>query len=325
MGNAPILGVRKTGGDQSPLLRHRSGLPGDPYPIACGGASPSQSAAGFAFGKFTNTDCKSIAASSRGTNGRQFLAVPVPDFPTSDYCGPGTVTTGRQLMGDERDVYVTPTGPRATISGPAALRSLLDELEETVRSFGGHPEVWLQPGLTPEAVESTLAKVELRANDELITWFGWHNGVAHSTDGLGRPLILPGIVPGDLQGLTQRYRASVFDMVIPSENGAVMEPRLFTWGLGFGWLPLESSNQTRYAVSCHGAREAVPLIRRAEAEAPFDSAWDDKLQAVSLCTPVLWWLEALANGAYQFDAQNQAWSDADITKLPSTQIDAGFV
>jgi hypothetical protein len=43
---------------------------------------------------------------------------------------------------------------------------------------------YLAPGIPAEEVRATLRAVDLEACDELVTWFGWHNGTAGNL-GLG--------------------------------------------------------------------------------------------------------------------------------------------
>lgn len=220
------------------------------------------------------------------------------------------------------EIETTPFGPRASVSGPIALAGLLVELEQVVQAVSARTDLGLAPGLPPEEVESTLATVGLRANAELLTWFGWHNGLERSNRQIAWRT-LPGIIPGSLQDLVRIYRTDVLDFVAPVERGVVVPQRFFTYGLGFGWLPLEVDSTTRYAVSCFGESNAIPLIRRAEPEY-FQPAWHDKLQAVSLCTPVAWWLQGVASGAHLWNKEQQRWDEPDSGKLPPSQIAAGF-
>lgn len=214
-------------------------------------------------------------------------------------------------------------GPRAIPSDALFLRDLLQELDAVVSAAGAPVESSLNPGIGEEEVAELLASVGLRPNSELVEWFGWHNGITARGEGPWHPAALPGIMPASLQTLVIRYRSSVFEFVVPSDGEVEMDPRCFSYGLGHGWLSLEADNYTRYAVSCHGEYDAVPLIRRAGPEF-MDRAWDDRLQAVSLCTPVTWWLEGIRSGAHVWNVDEQRWNQPVHSLLPESQRQAGF-
>lgn len=44
----------------------------------------------------------------------------------------------------------------------------------------------------------------------------------------------------------------------------------------------------------------------------------DKFRAVSLCTPVIWWIEAIRSGAQTWSPEGFLW-ETDTTRLPELQ------
>jgi hypothetical protein len=70
------------------------------------------------------------------------------------------------------------------------LRPLLAELEERLRNHGAPVAEALRPGAPPERVRAALEDDGLRAHEDLVTWWGWHDGaeagdVAGLADGPG--------------------------------------------------------------------------------------------------------------------------------------------
>ena len=224
----------------------------------------------------------------------------------------------------ESRVLDMPDGPWARPSGGPALTALLAEYEDILVAAGVPVRDSLAPGLSPEEIIAKLLAVHLRPNEEIIAWFGWQNGLTEPAVGRTHWNILPDLIPESVDELTDNYRIRIFDNVPTTEYmGNVMDPRFTSNGLGFGWLPLEFGNIPRYAVYCLGEPDAIPLVRTAQPE-HFDPAWARKLQAVSLCTPVTWWIEGIASGAHVWDPEEQGWKDPDYTKIPATQAAAGF-
>ena len=59
----------------------------------------------------------------------------------------------------------------------AALSSLLAALDGRLREFGAPAVAALRPGATPDVVRTVLAREGLAAPDDLVAWWGWHDGV----------------------------------------------------------------------------------------------------------------------------------------------------
>jgi hypothetical protein len=71
------------------------------------------------------------------------------------------------------------------------LRPLLAELEGRLRDYGAPVAGALRPGAPPERVRTELENDGLRAHEDLVTWWGWHEG-AEAGDG-DAPADGPGI------------------------------------------------------------------------------------------------------------------------------------
>jgi hypothetical protein len=58
------------------------------------------------------------------------------------------------------------------------VRELLEELEERLRAFGAPIAGAFRPGAAPERVRAALEAEGLPAHEDLVVWWGWHDGAA---------------------------------------------------------------------------------------------------------------------------------------------------
>jgi hypothetical protein len=91
-------------------------------------------------------------------------------------------------------------------------------------------------------------------------------------------------------------------------------------GVGYGWLPLTTDLEARLNVYCRGKAEDTPLVRNAEFGYA-DQFYKNKLQAVSLCTIVTWWIEGIDAGAYTWDGPEAGWAQPDLARIPALQLE----
>jgi len=172
-------------------------------------------------------------------------------------------------------------------ASPELLRELLNEYEELIRDRT--PDDWntAQPGLRRIEIVEFLASIGLVPPDEIIVWWEWQGG--HAT---GRP-----------------YSIRHPHLTLDSAK-SVRE----TSGVGFGefewnpsWLPVAGEGpKFNIAVDCSGDH-TPPLVRAiSPEEASTTHDVDSVFQVVSLCTPVAWWIEAIRQGWYFVD-ENQNW------------------
>lgn len=62
------------------------------------------------------------------------------------------------------------------MTGSAPLRALLEQLEDRLRAFGAPVVDAFRPGAPLEQVRAAIAAEGLSAHDDLVTWWGWHDG-----------------------------------------------------------------------------------------------------------------------------------------------------
>ncbi|MEO6116792.1 MAG: hypothetical protein ABIP33_10435 [Pseudolysinimonas sp.] len=70
------------------------------------------------------------------------------------------------------------------------------------------------------------------------------------------------------------------------------------------------------AIFCDGDPVDPPLVRGITWDREYGTQPHQTLrQAVSLCTPVAWWVDALRRGRYRWNERTNAW-DVDYSKQP---------
>ena len=218
---------------------------------------------------------------------------------------------------------MTPGGPRATGASPAMLTELLLEFEETVAHAGAPIREALRRGLSRDEVQSKLASVGLQANEEIVSWFAWRNGPREELH-LAAYKVLPTFSIASLENAIVSYQKLVLEWdspILPSPKPPY-EPDWYQGIIRPGWLLLSEENWG-FAARCDGDPSEPPLVRQGTDD-PFDPYFEGKLQAVSLCTLVTWWIEGIANGAYVWDAAAKEWGDVIVKLLPQSQQDACF-
>jgi hypothetical protein len=191
-------------------------------------------------------------------------------------------------------------------ASPTKLALLLREFDGKLAEFGVNLDTVLASGITPEEVHETFAAVDLVPPDELVVWYGWHNGLRLGADNryVG---MSPFAAHANLDWSIANYRYKLAEAV---PAGLWAEK----------WLCVESDRGL--AVYCSGNPTELPLLRREEVEEYDFVEPSTDHQIVSLCTMVAWWIEALDVGAaHPSDVQGRlAWT-YDAVRLMS--IDRG--
>ncbi|CAN5400266.1 hypothetical protein BH09ACT1_BH09ACT1_17060 [soil metagenome] len=215
-------------------------------------------------------------------------------------------------------IVSTPDGPLASGSSPELLRYLLEYYEWELLQRGVSLQRSLAPGVDESEVRGRLAGIGLRSPEEVIVWFGWHNGPA-SWPRFEAKSALPNFRQARLDDAIQRYRWCVLEFQPPSD----VSKERFYLGAGEGWLRLVDDN-LGCAIDCSpGSSQSEPPRIRSASELFLEPGSERAYRAVSLCTLVTWWLESLHSGAFRWDAVDERWI-VDRYLLPRTQRAALF-
>jgi hypothetical protein len=195
----------------------------------------------------------------------------------------------------------TPAGPSVEGASSELLSELLQELETELRDAGVPVDAAFRPGTSAPQLRAAFALAGVAVPDEIVVWFGWH-------DGVNRPIgnrVLPIFEMWSSEETIQKY---------VNPNGAPKGSEAWQWNPE--WLHFVGDNNG-IAVSCGSGPEAAPLVRRISAGLDYGTQAGDTLhQVVSLCTPVTWWIESMRNGWYKWDRRLHGW-DWETTSQPT--------
>lgn len=189
-------------------------------------------------------------------------------------------------------------GPQAVDASAKLLDELLGELESKLLTLGVPVSEWLNPGLDPTTITDKLAEHGLGAPEELLTLYGWHNGIA-SNLGAGAIPRFP-FNPLETALSNQDIRVQVLERLAAESGRDLLD---FDWGSPPGFLSCISDQYT-IAIDCQGDPIESPQIHFT-----FPEFWytPDIGRAVSLCTLVTWWIEGIESGAHERDASAKNW------------------
>ncbi len=190
----------------------------------------------------------------------------------------------------------TPDGLSVEGASPELLISLLGEYESALEGLRPGCAEAFRPGLPADAIISRFAPLGYVPNDEVIAWWGWHDGL-HDSD-----LNPPGVTPFRLD--------AAVDLVLKMHRGVVRPPDwLFdTWHPA--WIPFDYTA----TLAIRGDSAQVPPPVRPQQPEMGDHTQDAPApaQVISLCTPVTWWITAIREGWRRWDEERgMIWAFRD--------------
>lgn len=221
------------------------------------------------------------------------------------------------------EIESTPDGPRAAGSSPELLGELLDAYLERLIALGVPLHDWLNPGADPDEVRRQVAELGYEAPKELVVWFSRLNGRVMDEGYRGLTgSAFPWFIPASLEGAIIGYQR-LREMPIPRNpftGDDDFTREVLEGGESPGWLLLADVS---WGLTIELDAQAVsPRIRFSSNDFVYDET-GSLYRAVSLCTMVTWWLEALDNGSVTWVPATMTW-DCDPTRFPQSQRDAGF-
>jgi len=218
---------------------------------------------------------------------------------------------------DLPEIAQTSDGPMALHSTPQLLRKLLLNLEAECRRAGIDVDSWLKPGIDESEVRLALSGAGLSCPDELVIWYGWHNGHTRPVPRTGGPP-LP-----RLSMMSVEEAVDVYTEKLKSKPATLQQFPDFDidhhWGAGSGWLRLDQ-NVHGVAIDC--SLETVPPRVRFPNE-DFQYETGGRFRAVSLCTYVTWQIYGLRQGGFKYNVTTATW-DVDSGRLAPSQQAASF-
>lgn len=207
---------------------------------------------------------------------------------------------------------MTPRPPGANTAAEEPLRESLNRFEAAVRATGAGVAWLLAPGLPESDVRAELASIGMEPPQELITWFGWHNGLTQAHPKSGGDGILVRWFPFSLKESIADWRHQPKSMDV------------FDWHPT--WLPIGalSAHATRLAIDCTPSQGPRARLHVA---APEDGLFNFKVMPIvdGLSTAVDWWMQALERGWIYYDSDNDMWNKDQWTDIPLAQRLTGLI
>jgi len=207
-------------------------------------------------------------------------------------------------MIDLPTAHATRQGQTVIGSGPDLLAILLDAYFDELEELGVPVRSHLAPGLSPSVTRELLEADGLAAPDEIVAWFEKFNGPAFG-DGEAPFYLFPGSA---LHSLETAVKLRAVDRQAVGFGHEV-------WQWNAEWLRL-GDPVVGLAVRCAEPTDAAPLVRHVGDG--HGTNGDDAHQVVSLCTPVVWWIEALRAGRFLWDADARRWNFPPSPVEPGT-------
>lgn len=182
--------------------------------------------------------------------------------------------------------------PQTRPSDDVTFTCLLSEWDAELRRVGFPVDIATSPGISAAQVRSRLALDDLKPNGELDAWFGWQNGQPTRT---GVPSLTPTFFMMDLDWAIARRN---YGLPIGLEPGS--------WHPS--WIRLSSD---RVCLAARAMPESPIPIRVVD-----DQGWNTwdaagPTEVWSLCTAVVWFIEALRNGSHVWNVAESHWERHD--------------
>jgi hypothetical protein len=182
----------------------------------------------------------------------------------------------------------TPLGFTVEGAGAELLEDLLKQYEFELGRQSPAIVDAMQPGLPAAQIEDEIGALGLTPPREAIVWWRWRNGF--------RPMVRHGLKHAQLR----------FEDSIKFYRRATLGTAVEEWNPN--WLRIAGGGNEGDAISC-AEMAAAPLVRSVST---FDLGTQDDeeplRQVVSLCTPVTWWLLAIAKGWDYWNPITGLWS-----------------
>jgi hypothetical protein len=180
-------------------------------------------------------------------------------------------------------------------AGPELLEELLDAYAFELKKSS--PAIYdsMLPGLSVDQIHDLLGEIGVVPSPELLVWWGWRNGhVPFFGHGLNHDQM-------SLETAIKLYK----DESLGTNH----------WEWNPNWIRIAGEGNSGDAARWNDNQGAT-FVRHVST---FDIGTQDDesilRQVVSICTPVTWWLYAIAEGWDSFDVSSGFW-DYDESKYP---------
>jgi hypothetical protein len=191
----------------------------------------------------------------------------------------------------------TPRGLSTRGAGASLLGDLLNEYEEEIRRLSPSVADSWSAGVPPDEVRGSLAAGGATPDEELVTWWSWHDGYT------------PG-VPRRLRNAQCSLKEALTlfgdDFLALDPAGGDPDEK---------WLPVARlGGRSPIAVAVDANKDEQLRVRSMDEESGLTTSPD--AQVISLCTLVAMWLTAIQSGWEVYDAALGGWVIPDYGAYP---------
>lgn len=189
------------------------------------------------------------------------------------------------------------------------LAQLLIRLEDVLVSNRVPVVDRLAPGLHEKAVRELLGTLGMDPPDDLLTWFGWHNGLVWRGDEQPGDVFLVRWIPYSLSEAIAEYH----------DQPVGREP----WQWHPDWLPIAHlRNADRLAVCCGSDAGDRGLVRVVSGVERF---WHDPPARTTISDLAAWLAQAVEAGHWAYEAHDHVWSADRWTEIDAARRRTGLV
>ncbi|CAN5267717.1 hypothetical protein BH09ACT1_BH09ACT1_12080 [soil metagenome] len=192
------------------------------------------------------------------------------------------------------ETHLTSRGFTVLGAGPDLLSELLHILDFEAKKRGVPVDDYYAPGLSRSQVEDPLGQIGISPPEELLVWWGWHNGIRS-------PKYMTRLDQFSLDVAVSKYQHS--------DRGS---ESIFEWHPS--WIHVAGSGNDGMAVCCDPTPSGV-LVRSVSPSGSGTQPEETETQVVSLCTPITWELLGIAKGWMRWNASDGHW-DTDESRVP---------
>lgn len=192
--------------------------------------------------------------------------------------------------------YRTDQGLTVEGASPELLAELLDAYEYEIKRRS--PDAWVsaKPGLSADEIVGQMTAAGLSVPEEAVVWWSWANG--HRLDA------------------TWRIRHPQISLETALEYYDQDARYNFEHLPGPLWIRVAGPQRnSAVGIDC-ASTDGPPIVRWIDPELGTGPARLSDRQAVSLCTPVTWWLMAIENGWWKYD-KSGFWRVPDLHAYPA--------
>jgi hypothetical protein len=182
------------------------------------------------------------------------------------------------------------------------LEEVLAELEDRLLTIGAGVAGLLAPGLSEDQVRTRLGELGMEPPGELVTWFGWHDGLINPDPAFER------------YDRVIRWHPMTLEQCIQDWSGQPRGPEDWQWDPT--WLPVgHYDNSSRLTVDCTPPQQRLARLSAYGAEEGGFGRCAAPV-VIGLAGVVRWWLDALDAGHITYVPEADMFDVGNGNRIP---------